>query len=308
MIKGTYSIFINGNKVSESSNAITTQGMNIIRSYLANPSYSWSGAISIGCLNTTAASSTNTSMDFEITKVPVLLRSVDNSEIVLKSTLEADIECQIYEIGLYPSVFNNTSNGYDDKIIVNFDEEWFDSSTLLEINNANYSSSSRVGSRSIIIPQTVIDFSYDLSFDLTGYSSLDEISFLYNVTSTGSDRTITVTLHDNQLPTAGTKSANIVLDGSSTGYKKVSELLGNLSELNNFNGSISKISISTLEDLTASELNIDSIRINDSDEVDPNFSLVSRSLIGVVSGESSSDYVSKPLGIEADIEYRLEIS
>lgn len=282
--------------------------MNIIRYYLSNPSIDWSGAISVGSLNINAAASSNTALDFEVLKVPVLLKSVENTEVILKATIDSDIECEIYELGVYPAVFNNTSNGYDDKILANFDESWIDSLTLNELISSNYSSVSRIGSRSVVIPQTSVDFSNPLAFDLSGYSSLDEMSILYNVTATGADRIISITLSDNQLPVAGTKSIDITIPGTSLGYNKISVLLGNFSELNNFNGQVQNISISTTEDLSSAELNIDAIRLNDSDEVDPNFALVSRSLIGSVGGETISDYIKKPVGVEADIEYRVDIS
>lgn len=308
MIKGRYILSIDGNKIGEYQNSITNDGMSIIRSYLANPNIEWCGAISIGSLNSTPSSASNTGMDFELIKSPIILRSVQNSDIILKAVIDADIECEIYELGVYPSVFNSTSNGYDDRLIINFDEDWYDSTTFIEISAGNYSSISRVGSRSLSITQSSLDFSADLIFDVSGYSSLDNISFLYNVTSTGSDRTITITLVDDQLPTAGSKSYELVIPGNTTGYNKISVPLGNFVESNNFNSNITKISISTLEDLSAAELTIDAIRIDDADENDPNFSLVSRSLIGTAGGSSNSDFVKKPLGVEVDIEYRVEIS
>lgn len=308
MIKGKYIVSQNGNVIGEFNNAITNEGMSIIRSYLANPGIEWCGAISIGSLNTTASANTNTSMDFEILKTPVLLRSIQNSEIVIKAALDADVECEIYELGLYPSVVNSTSNGYDDKLIVNFDELWYNSTTNVEINSSNFSSTSRAGSRSLTIPATSLDFSSDLFFDVSGYSSLDSMTFLYNVVSTGTDRIITIKLSDDQLPTPGTKSVDITIPGSITGYNKYSVLMGNFTELNNFNNRVSKISISSLSVPGSAVVNLDAIRIDDADEVDPNFSLVSRSLIGTTGGSTSNDFVKKQLGIEVDIEYRVEIS
>lgn len=308
MIKGTYILSSSGVEIGRYNNAITNEGMTIIRSYLANPSIDWCGAISIGCLNNTASASTNTSMDYEITKVPVLLRSVQNNELIVKAAVEADIECEIYELGIYPSVFNSTSNGYDDRLLINFDEEWYDSATLLDIDLSNYSSISRVGSRSLLVPDSTINFSNDLVFDLSGYSSLDNIDILYNVTTTGTNRSITVSFIDEQLPTPGTKTKTIVVDGSTSGYNKITTTLGDFVEANNFNNQVSKISISATADPGAALISLDSIRINDADETDPNFSLVSRSLIGSVGGSTSSDYVKKPGGLEIDIEYRLEIS
>lgn len=307
MIRGRYIIRQGDNILSESTNAITSEGINIIRSYLANPKFNWAGGVSVGSLNSTAAASSNTSMDYEIARIPVILRSIEGSEIVIKAVLDSEFSGKIYELGVYPSVENVTSLGFDDKILVNFDELWYDTSTLLEIDSSNFSSTSRVGQRSLIVTDSAIDTSTDLGVDVSGYSNLDSISILYNVTSTGTDRTLRVTMIDDQLPSPGTKYFDFVIDGSSTGYSKISEDLGNFTETNNFNGDLVSIQISSSEDTGAATINLDSIRINDADETDPNFALVSRSLIGNQNGDTASDYVIKPAGVEVDIEYRLEI-
>lgn len=96
MISGKYIIKCQGEIISESSNAITDEGLYLIRSYLANPTSNWAGAISIGAMNSTAASSTNSSLDFELARIPVLLRSVENNEIVIKGVLNSDFSGKIF--------------------------------------------------------------------------------------------------------------------------------------------------------------------------------------------------------------------
>lgn len=304
--KARYILSIDGKVVSESYNAITNDGLAIIRSYLANPTFNWAGAISIGAMNKTAAANTNVSMDYEIAKVPVILRSVQNNEIIVKGALNSNFSGRIYELGIYSEASNITSNGFDDALLLNFDELWLNTSNDSEVSAGNFSSNSRVGDRNLIIGSSSVDVYSNTGIDLAGYSSLDSISLLYNVASTNAgSRVVRVTFIDSQLPTPGTKYADFTISTSSAGFDKITTLLGNFTETGNFNGDVTKIKITSASG--SGEVNIDAIRVNDEDEVNPNFALVSRSLIGTQNGDTVSDYVVKPSGVEVDIEYRVEL-
>lgn len=303
-----YILKIDGEIVSESYNAITNDGLSIIRSYLANPTFNWAGAISIGSLNKTAAASTNTSMDYEIAKIPVVLRSVQNNEIIVKGVLNSNFSGKIYELGIYSDATNISSNGFDDLLLTNFDELWLNTSNDTEVSSGNFSSISRVGDRNLIIGTSALDVYTETGINLSGYSSLDSISLLFNVATTDPvDRTVRVTFIDSQLPTPGTKYADFVVDTSNSGYDKLTTLLGNFTETNNFNGEVTRIKVSAGSYAGAGVVHLDAIRVNDEDEVNPNFALVSRSLIGTQNGNTSSDFVNKPSGVEVDIEYRVEL-
>ena len=297
---------IGGEIVSESYNAITNDGIAIIRGYLANPTFNWAGAISVGAMNKTAAASTNTSMDYEIAKVPVLLRSVQNNEIIVKGVLNSNFSGRIYELGIYSEAANISSNGFDDSLVSNFDELWLNTSNDTEVSSGNFSSNSRVGDRNLIVSTSAVDVYAATGIDLAGYSSLDSISLLYNVASTNAgNRVVRVTFIDSQLPTPGTKYADFTISTSSTGFDKVTTLLGNFTETGNFNGEVTKIKVTCASG--SGTIHLDAIRVNDEDEVNPNFALVSRSLIGTQNGNTTSDYVVKPSGVEVDIEYRVEL-
>lgn len=282
--------------------------MYLIRSYLANPTSNWAGAISVGAMNSTASASTNTSMDFELARIPVLLRSVENNEIVIKGVLNSDFSGKIFELGLYPEVFNTLSDGFDDRLILNFDEIWLATADNLEINSSNFSSSSRAGESNLKIGTSAMDIYTNIGINLSGYTSLDSTSFMYNVTATGTNRSFRITFIDSQLPTPGTKYADFTLDCSSTGYKKISKLLGDFTETGNFNSDIVKINITASSYANTATVELDAFRINDADETNPDFALVSRSLIGSQNGSTSTDYVNKPAGVEVDIEYRVQIA
>lgn len=308
MIKGRYIISHNGEIISESENIITSEGMNIIRSYLAGFTPIWCGAIAIGSMNSTSPSSTDTSLDFQVARIPVSLISVEGNEIVVKGSLSAEFQAEIYELGIYPTVTNSTSSGYDDKLLLNASETWFNISDGLVINSSNFASGGRVGFRNIIFNDSAKNIYSDTAVNLNGYSSLDSIGLLYKTQTTGSNKTVRLTFYDNQLPTPGTKYYDFTLVGGQTGYKSLETLLGNFTETGNFNGEVTRIGLSCSSTTGSGVFYFDALKINDEDETNPNFALVSRSLVGVQNGTSSTDYVVKPAGIEVDIEYRMEVS
>ena len=307
MIRGRYILKIDNEIISESINAITSEGLYLIRSYLANPTSNWAGAISVGAMNSTAPSSTNTSLDFELAKFPVLLKSVESDEIVIKGVLNSDFSGKIFELGLYPEVSNTLSDGFDDRLLANFDEVWLNTSDDLEIGSSNLSQDSRAGQNNLKIGSSSLNIYTNIGLNISGYTNFDVASLMYNVTSTGLDRSFTITFIDNQLPTPGTKYAEFTLDCSSVGYKKINKLVGDFVETGNFNSEVIKIQISASSYADTAEVELDALRINDADETNPDFALVSRSIIGVHNGSSTSDYVYKPGGVEVDIEYRMQI-
>ena len=308
MISGRYILKINDQIISESKNAITDEGMYLIRSYLANPTSNWAGAISIGAMNSTAASSTNSSMDFELARIPVLLRSVENNEIVVKGVLNSDFSGRIFELGIYPEVFNTLSDGFDDRLVLNFDELWLNSSDNLEVNSNNFSGNSRAGQNNFKLGASSIDTYTNIGLNVSGYTSLDVVSLMYNVTATGTNRSFRITFIDSQLPTPGTRYSDFILDCSSAGYKKINKLFGDFTDTGNFNSDVVRIKITADSYAGTSLVELDALRINDADETNPDFALVSRSLIGSQNGSTSSDYVNKPAGVEVDIEYRVQLS
>lgn len=310
MIKGKYLLKINNNIITECSNVITTNGFSIIRNYLASASRSWAGSIAVGSLNSNAPTISDSSLEFEIARVPILISSVDDTEIVLNATLGQALEGRIYELGLYPQVTNPTAFGFDDRVIATFSEVWTDSSGV-ELTSGNFSGTEqsvdgRSGYRNLIIGNSGITAVLDTGIDVSGYSELDSITMLYNTFSTGSNKTVRITFSDDQLPTAGTKYFDFILDGSTTGYKKITTLFGNFINTGNFNNNVSKITISSTA-ATGAVVHLDAIKFDDTDETNPDFALVSRALVGTAGGNSANDYIIKPSGIEMDIEYRLEL-
>lgn len=308
MASGKYIIYQGGKVISESNNIITNEGMNIIRSYLCGTISAWAGAIAIGTMNSTNPSATDTSLDYEVSRVPVTIISIEGNEIIVRASVAAEFSAKIYELGIYPAITNSTSLGFDDRLILSFDEVFLNSSDGLPASSSLFTESTRIGGSALIFNTSARDLYVEKVINLTGYSGLDSFSLLYKTHSIGNNRNVTITLYDNQLPTPGTSQVVMSLDGSALGYKKVTQLFGNFVNTNNFNGQVVKIGVSGSSASGAGTFYLDAFKVNDSDETNPNFALVSRSLIGTQNGDTSTDYVVKPAGVEVDIEYRLDIS
>jgi hypothetical protein len=307
---GKYLIYQDSKLVGEYHNVLTTEGKSLIRNYLAGNIGAWSGSIAIGAMNSTAPSVSDSGLEFEIIRVPVVLSTVKGNNIILSADIDSTIAGRIFELGVYPTVTNSFSAGFDDKIIANFSEDWTDdlgvSLTSSNFNGTEELPIARVGYRNLIIGSSGIDTLYSIGLDLSGYSDLDSMSMLYKVTSTGSDRTLRLTFYDNQLPTPGTKYYDFTLSGSSAGYKTISAQFGLFTETGDFNNNVSKVGISSSGSVAPVEL--DAIKLDDSDETNPNFALVSRALIGSSGGNSSTDYFEKRAGTTMTIEYVVELT
>lgn len=310
MIKGKYRIYEDGSLVGEYKNIITDQGFNIIRNYLAGNSEAWAGAISLGALNLSTPSSSDISMEFEISRYNIDTSGVRGNNIVLSAEIDIDFSGKIYELGIYPTLRNEISDGFDDRVIATFNENWMDQSGV-SLSSSNFSGSedsplARSGYRSIIFNDSALTTYAETSVGISGYSDLDSISILYKTAVLGADKTIRLTFYDNQLPTAGTRYYDFQFDGTALGYKKVSQLLGYFTETGNFNGDVSKVELSSLAGDFAT-IHIDGIKFDDSDETNPDFALISRALIGQAGGDSSTDYFEKRAGASMSIEYEMEL-
>lgn len=311
MVKGKYIFKIDNNIIAECSNVITENGFSIIRNYLSGSAKAWAGSIAVGALNLNAPTTTDSALEFEISRVPVLISSVDDLEVVLNATLGQNLEGRIFELGLYPAITNVQSQGFDDKVITTFSEVWTDSSGV-ELTSGNFSGTEesvdgRSGYRNLIIGNSGITAVLDSGIDISGYSQLDSITILYKTHSTGSNKTVRLTFIDDQLPTAGTKYFDFTLDGSATGYKTITTLFGNFTTTGDFNNNVSEITISSSA-ASGAVVHLDAIKFDDTDETNLDFALVSRALVGAAGGTTSNDYIIKPSGVEMDVEYRLEIS
>jgi len=295
--------------VGEYENIVTSSGINLIKKYLTGAVAEWAGSIAIGAMNNSSPSASDSILEYEYARSKILLKSYDTStgEIILKANFSAALSGQIYEIGIFSYTNNPFSNGFDDKLLFNFDEGWYNSSTA---SSVTMSASGRVGSKNYLIQSSASSSIYtNIGLDISGYSNYDYLDFLYNVTaSQAGTRAASIIFTDNQIPTAGTASIVINLDSSTTGFKKLSAQFASVTRSATFNNQISRITLIFEGTGKTSTIQADALKIRDVSLSDENLCLVSRALIGVTGGTTSTDYFSKMPGAEMDIEYRMTIS
>ena len=310
MLNGKYSIHIDGVKYGDYNNIVTTSGLNIIKKYLVGSTQEWAGSIAIGALNSTDPSITDSILQYEFARYPINLKSYDTStgEIILKASFPAALIGKIYELGVFSYTRNPFSNWFDDKIIFNFDEYWTNTGIG---TTASLSVSGRVGANDLLVTSgSAYAIEAPISLDISGYSNTDYLDVLYNVTTSqaSSIRSASIKFSDNQIPTPATASIVLSLPASATGYNVYSLPVSSIIKDSTFNNNVSKISITVEGGAKTSVLTIDSAKFRDVSLSDDNLCLVSRALIGIKNGDTSTDSFTKTAGAEMDIEYRMTIS
>ncbi len=209
-MKGTYSFYIDGEKVGESQNVVTAAGKNTILRYLAGIVPNFARAISLGTYNNVAASASDTDMGFEYVRGEVTLGSLDLTDpahdyLVFKTTFPSELSMNIKEIGLFSFYTNPASGQYTGRVLTTFDdgEIWTtDASTNAPTFTALTSTSlNSVGDSSMVVINDTDGSTdtYTLDFanvDLSGYSATDTFGLAigtYSSRVTG----VTLTLIDS---------------------------------------------------------------------------------------------------------------
>ena len=316
MIKGTY-IFYDGDKeICRSENVITQFGKRFITNFLAgNVGFKNKDiAVGIGGQNIsggTAATNQDTRLDFEFYRLPVEFGSIDIQQtstdglgnpiysytVIYTTTLPQDINGRISEIGLYPNT-RASKNDFDSKFLDSFDNQldWSPNPVIL---TSDYS---RVGSTVLTMKSNgTSNKEYKTSIstvDMSGYSINDSLSLSYYKADANLE-TITVKFYSSNTayyyatftPTAGigNKIQDVTLSSM------LSDPIGSpdLSQINAIGIVINPLSAETT-------VHMDALRINDEDTFDPNFGLISRSVL-------SSELI-KLAGRQVKIQYRLDLS
>jgi hypothetical protein len=311
MIKGEYIFYENGKEICRSKNLITTYGKRYITSLLAGLNSSTGKDMSFGIGNTAATESDNR-LEFEFYRIPVSLGSIDINTMedpttytaIYKTTIPADVSGIISEIGLYPST-RSSINNFDSRFISDFEinTDWqstFETATYAE------NVTPKIG-------ENLLEFKFDGAditgltseylygigkFDLSGYSAKDSLSVAFQVPDTNIT-SIKIKFYSD---------ANSYYYADITGLEQ-GEYISNISlsdilssiEGTPLGSAISYIAIE-LTRISAAEpasVYMDGLRINDEDTFDPNFGLISRSVLNIP--------INKVAGRSLDVEYKLSL-
>lgn len=311
MIKGEYVFYEDGKEIARSSNLITTYGKRFITSFLAGINTYNTKDLAFG-IDDTAASASNTRLGFEFYKTPVTLGSIDIDTTtptyvaIFKATIPQDIAGVIKEIGLYPGV-RTSINNYDSKFISDFNSrlEWYTEANT----NPEYvtSPSARISTNLLEFKFDPLDtsgttreFKYNIGqFDLSGYSSKDTLTLAYNRASSN-----LASIKIKFYTSSGNYYYGTITPTSGTGDKiasiNMSDVFANIQGSPNASV-ISMIGIELTRTSAASDAitYMDGLRINDEDTFDPNFGLISRSVLGTA--------ITKTIGRSVDVEYKLSL-
>ena len=312
MINGEYVFLQDGIEIGRSKNILTKYGKRYITEYLAGQSTNPLKDIAIG-ISTTAATVNDTQLGFEFYKSRVTLSSPDIQTsaltglttygVVYKATLPPEISGTINEIGLYPSVTLGSTD-YSSRSISNFEsgQYWLDDAGLaVETVSTPIP---LIGTYYIPITATsssLKKYSYDLNLDLSGYSPNDSMTLAYNQKDTNLDYVFV------RAYSSSTDYYEIRFLGDLFVGNKIKSLtLNNLYSSSYGSGtpdntSITRISVGVkAKSSGSSTVLMDGLRINDEDSFRSDYGLISRSVL--------SSSITKSLGRQMDIEYRLGLT
>lgn len=301
---------------------ITKFGKRFLTSYIAGATDFNSKDLAIGIGSTAVnANGNDTRLEFEFYRLPVTLGSFDISQTgvdgggnpifsytaIYKTTIPQDISGVISEVGLYPGL-RVSNNSYDSKFITSFENNinWVDSSNnspLLKANTTSPLFTAKIGENMVQfdVPQSSAKEYKNsvVNLDLSGYSINDSLSIAYKKNDNNVTK-IRVKLYSSDTqyyygdftPDSGT--------GDKIQSISMSSVFSNISATAPDPTNITKIGIEvTAGSGGATTVYFDGLRINDEDTFDPQYGLISRSIL--------TTPLQKPSGRPVDIEYKLQL-
>lgn len=304
MLKGTYIFYEDGKEILRSSNVITKFGKRFLTNLIAGNQITNSKSMAFG-IDSTAATDLDTRLGFEFYRTPVLFGSTDiqtanettTYAVVYKATIPQDVAGVITEVGLYPEA-RASLNSFDSRFITDFDNQldWTNAPELIELN-------SKVGPTLLNMQSnsgSAREYKSTITaLDLSGYSVNDSVRLAYYK-------------YDNNLA-----SIKIRFYSSDTAYYEVTItppsgtgnfITNNILMSSVFAGAtspapditnINKIGIVLTPTTGTTVVGLDALRINDEDTFDPEFGLISRSVVTALN---------KVAGRQVDVEYRMELT
>ena len=309
---GEYRFYEDGKEIYRSKNILTKFGKRYITQYLAGQATTNNKDIAVG-IGSTVASENNTGLDFEFYRSQVNISSVDIQTsttsglstygVVYKTTLPVDVSGVVSEIGLFPSVTLGSTD-YASKSISNFSDyqQWTN-------DDGSYSTSvtsptPRIGSNHLSLTaaaSNIKQYSSSIEIDITGYSPNDSLTLAYVQSDLNLDYVFV------RFYSSSSNYYEIRYPADLTIGSKIKALtLNNLYSSGFGSGtpdssSIIKVSVGAKAKASGSaNVLFDGLRINDEDSFRSDYGLISRSVL--------IDPITKSIGRQMDIEYRLGLN
>ena len=305
MLKGTYIYYENGQEIYRSENIITKYGKRFLTSFLAGRESFSSKSMAFG-VDSTAAQDTNTRLGFEFYRAPVSFGSTDiqtlndttTYAVVYKATIPQDVAGFITEVGIYPE-FKESLSSYDSKFIADFDNQldWTNTPLITTVD-------ARIGQYLLGMSSngtSAKEYKTNIqAMDLSGYSVNDTLKLAY-IKNDANLQNIIIKFYSSLVDYYYVT----ITPETGTGYKLSSDitlnnLFSNYSTANVDPTNINQIGIViTPVSAQSTSVSLDGLRINDEDTFDPNFGLISRSVLPTP--------LVKLAGRQVDVEYRLDL-
>jgi hypothetical protein len=291
---------------------ITKFGKRFITSYLANGLNFNQKDIAIG-IGSSTPTENDTDLQFEFYRSGVSLGSTDiqtntstgqtTYSVVYKTTLPTDVEGIISEIGIFPTASAQNTD-YSSRYISSFEDIslWADSSgnqptkvsaPTPKIGSSYFSVSALSGQSKSYMLNTI--------FDISGYGVNDSISIAFYQSDLNLDY-VYVRFYSSSI-----NYKEIRFAADTTIGNKI--LTSNLSSL--FNSTFTSSGSTDFSSITIIEVGVkakssgstnvllDGLRLNDDDRYNTQYGLISRSIL--------TTPITKVLGVEMDIEYKINL-
>jgi hypothetical protein len=298
-LTGTYRITSSGSLIGEYQNMITTNGLLAINQYLAGLIPSWAGSIGVGVLSQNPTSSTTISLDHEVRRYPITLKSYRTvsasvNQIALKASLDPESTFQIYELGVFPSIIHESS--YTDHYQITDFSEQLSGSSAWYINGVPATSTipARVGASALSLPAGSTA-STNLSISTSTYTEADSLRLLASSSTTITSGSFIINFGDDSLVTnIWTASGTF----SNTANNYVSASLGFLPKPSAFSDYIISASINYAGTGVAK---LEHLKWITGETKPVDFKLVSRT-------SSASPLFTKTYGQPMEIEYYIQVT
>jgi hypothetical protein len=294
-IQGVYRFYQNGELVGESKNVLTTEGKRLILRVLAEQASSLGQAIGVG-VGATAAVIGDKRLQWEVDRSAVAIRSADfdNSRVIMKTTLPQNAVYKIYEVGLWSQFVNSINSETAARTISTFEtdiENW----TNVTVDSTQARTSKDSLRIDAAISSTKIA-SADTLMDLSGYSGADQFNIAF-YKANNNINTLALAFDS----ASGTFRRTLTVSALPVGYNVLTMNKGDFTSTGTPSWSaITKINVEVAAGATAGFLIMDGIRIEDADSVNPEYALISRSVL--------SSPLTKTDTAPMDIEYALEFN
>jgi hypothetical protein len=299
-VKGVFRLYQDGELIAERENTITTDGKKLIQRFLAGQSASLGDAIALGVADSPSSSTSDTKLNFEIARIPVALKNADfgSNVIVFKGTLPIEDVYTIYEMGLWSQYNNALAGEFQSRLLTTFNtviEPW----TNVTLDTVNVRTSADSAKVTVGASATVQVRNASVNMDLSGYSGSDTFNLAFYKPD---NNMTTIKMIFIDTANGGNYSATTTISALPVGYNVISVAKSafTLTGIANW-AQITSYGFDITANATGSNVSLDALRIEDTDTVNRDYSLISHTTSGSV-------LATKTAVAPMDVEYAVNVT